>query len=370
MRGIFITSRNSLEAEGGGVQRCTREYLRSLGEAGVTINTVDFESDMRWFVRVRRKLRPRPYHDRIDAGLKQRLIDAVESLEPDWIFFNHCEGLPALKYIAETAKKKRIRLAYLSHGLDSTDYVHYHAPKEISILAPRTSGRLKHTLGSQIFSERSFLQRMDLTCCLAPTDLEIHRWLGASKVIHLPRVVDPAPLNWRPVAGRIGTIATLVHAPNYHGIVDLCKALSDSPHQGLKLRIVGRPEAIGEDLAKQYDFVEYLGGLSDAELDREASTWSGFVNPVFSYPRGCSTKLSVPINWGIPIFTSRAGARGYFWDKSELPLYDTPQDLASSLSVAFDTNALQEVRESVQKLALSSPTWDLIGTRLRESLQS
>lgn len=370
MKCLFITSRSSLEPEGGGVQRCTREYIRTLQEAGLEVTTLEFKSDMRWFVRIRRKLHSRPYHDCLEAGLGNRVVREIARVRPDWIFFNHCDGLPIVGEIVKTARDYGVRLGYLSHGLDSTDFLHYQSPNVNPCLAPNIGSRIKRKLGMQLFAERSLLQRMDLTCCLAPTDVEIHRWLGADRVLHLPRVIAPIPLDWQPTSGRVGTIASLMHAPNYHGIVQLCEALTSNPVPNLQLRIVGRPDSIGQRLARDFSFVEYLGGLSDAEVVREAATWAGFVNPIFSYPRGCSTKLSVPLDWQIPVFTSRAGARGYYWDESLVPLSDSPMDLAKALESSFDLGELAEIQRRVKQLSANSPTWASVGATLRNALLS
>jgi hypothetical protein len=368
MKAIFVTSKISLEAHGGGVQRCTHEYRRSLQEAGMELTILDFKSDMRWFVRIRRHLNSRPYQDCLEAGLAERLLLEMDRIRPAWLFFNHCDGLPIIGKIEAKARALGTSIAFLSHGLDSTDFLHYNAPDKLPVPASNVGASINRTLGAQLFAERSMMQRVDLALCLAPTDVEIHRWLGAKLVLHLPRIVTTAPLDWKPVAGRVGTIASLMHAPNYHGIVDICRALRSRRSLDLRLRIVGRPEAIGQQLAREYPFVDYLGGLSDAELELEAATWGAFVNPIFTYPRGCSTKLALPLEWQIPIFTSRAGARGYYWDENLVPLADSPLELAQNLDAVGDLQELALLRAKVQEIAAASPTWHSTGAVLRTAL--
>ena len=354
--------------EGGGVQRCTREYLRGLKEAGLQPEIIAFKSDMHWLTRIRRNLRPKPYVDCLERGLGLRIAQQILTDKPSWIFFNHCDGLPVLEEISASVHAVGSRVAYLSHGLDSTDYLHYNAPGLINVGGSGMSHKQMLYLGAQLFAERSFMQRMDLVCCLAPTDIEIHRWLGAGTLIHLPRVVDSSPVDWHPLVGRFGTISTLVHAPNFHGLDEFCNELKDLDTSGICLRLIGRPEAIGHVLEAKYSFVEYLGGLSDAEVEREAATWVGFVNPIFAYPRGCSTKLSAPLEWRIPIYTSRPGARGYYWDESMVPLADSALDLAKCVVAGKNLETARQLRGKIQAIADGSPTWDQVGNILRVAL--
>jgi hypothetical protein len=131
---------------------------------------------------------------------------------------------------------------------------------------------------------------------------------------------------------------------------------------------VGRPATIGQQLAAEFPFIDYLGGLSDAEVAEEARTWAGFVNPIFAYPRGCSTKLSVPLEWQIPIFTSRAGARGYQWDETLAPLSDTPEALAKDLENANNPAAISLSQQNITLLAKASPTMHSVSTILNQAL--
>jgi len=115
--------------------------------------------------------------------------------------------------------------------------------------------------------------------------------------------------------------------------------------------------------------VEYLGGLSDAELTQEAKTWCAFVNPLFCYPRGCSTKLAVPLEWRIPLATTRAGARGYVWDEALIPLVESPEELAD-LAQRLGNLAIAGIqRAAVVALAEKSPRpadlADLVKSTLR-----
>lgn len=358
-----------MRPEGGGVQRCTREYLRAVSEAGAEVEVLTFRSDMRWHVRALRKLTRFPYRHEISPKLEIDLKERLRRDEFDWILFNHCNGLPALSAIGESFRP-RTKVGFLSHGLDSTDEVHYRSVGNLAVGGASVSSADSIRLGRQIYAERSFLVRCDFVACLAPTDVEIHRWLGANNVIHLPRVVESKPLDWMPVEGRFGTVATLEHAPNLQGITALCDSLKTLATSPFTLRIVGRPETIGRELARRYRFVEYLGPISDAALTKEAQSWIGFANPIFIYPRGCSTKLSVPLEWGIPIHSSRAGARGYYWDEVAAPLADTACQLASSMISAEKLARAASLREGILQISGGSPSWKNVGDILRLALNT
>jgi hypothetical protein len=51
-----------------------------------------------------------------------------------------------------------------------------------------------------------------LICALSSFDVELERWVGARRVAWLPRIVEPDPINWRPVGTRRGFIGTLDYA--------------------------------------------------------------------------------------------------------------------------------------------------------------
>jgi hypothetical protein len=101
----------------------------------------------------------------------------------------------------------------------------------------------------------------------------------------------------------------------------LLDELNKIENKNIELRVVGSPLQEGSNLSESYDFIEYLGELSDPELRDEAQTWSSFVHPVFCYAMGCSTKLAVAIGWEIPILTTTMGIRGYIWKEiCQLPI--------------------------------------------------
>jgi len=136
----------------------------------------------------------------------------------------------------------------------------------------------------------------------------------------------------------------------------------------VELRIVGGPPAAGADLARRFRMVRYLGPLSDEELDKEASTWTCFVHPLFCYARGCSTKLAIALSWQIPILTTPQGCRGYTWREGSLPSADTPEAFARlALRLAEPEPAAQK---EVAAIVRSAPTLNQVAALVRGALLS
>jgi hypothetical protein len=367
MNVIFVTAAYALEPSGGGVQRCTREYLTLLRAAGCDVTLKEYEIDRRPVTRLRRFLVPRPYADLIHPGVAEEVAEAAIQAKADWILFNQTEA-GALAPQLRSAKTAGIRLGLLSHGTDSADFLHNLriTADGIATMVRRNSGAL--WLGRQLIAEMNFHRHCDLVFCLSETDRQLAQWLGGTCVHVLPRAVESTPLRWQPVAGRIGMVSTLNHGPNLEGLELFCRAIPPSAPAEFRLRLVGRPPEIGRALASRFPFVDYLGGLSDTELAAEACTWCGFANPIFCYPRGSSTKLAVPLSWRLPVVTTRAGARGYEWDESLVPLCETPDDFAAAAIHLANPDQARAAYPAHAALADRSPTISKIAETVRTAL--
>ncbi len=359
---FFVTAQYALEPQGGGVQRCTHEYLRCLRGAGISAVPLTYAVDRRPSTRLRRKLAPAPYRHLISPASVDQIRQAIAAASPTWVFFNQIE---AAQIVAELAMLRtgRTRFALLSHGVDSSDYLH--TARVLGIPARRAA----RWLGQQVVAEMEMHRHFDIVFCLSETDRTFHQWLGATSVHLVPRVIENSPIDWKPAAGRVGTICTLNHAPNREGIVSFAAAAKKLTGT-MKLRLIGRPESDGRALAEEYPNIEYLGGLSDEAFAEEARTWSAFINPIFCYARGCSTKLAVPLGWHLPIASTRAGARGYWWDEALVPLVDTPDELAM---LAAQMASTVPDRTKVSTLAQRSPQLvqnaELFRTALRDAIR-
>jgi len=366
--GVFVTANYSLQPEGGGVQRCTREYLALLRAAGIALEIEGYSFDQAPLSRLRRKYFARPYRDLLPPNLPERVIRRARATGARWVFINQTEAGPIIPALAPL-QAEGVRIVLLSHGPDSSDYLH-----EARIRAEvEGGGKISRGdaawLGAQLFAELHHHQPCDLVFCLSVNDQNAERWLGARRVHWLPRTVEAEPLSWAPIADRIGTVGTLDHAPNVEGILEFCRTLEAVSPGSLRLRLVGRPTDAGQRIADRFPFVDYLGGLNDAEFQAEAASWCAFINPIFCYARGASTKLAVPLIWGLPVASTRAGARGFFWDEALVPLADTPAELVQFARQLADPARAALVRDAILGLVARSPRLADVAASVRERLE-
>lgn len=359
-RALFVHAPGHLDEGGGGVQICTREYWSVLGRAGFDLEPIEVQTDRSFTARVRRRLAFRPYDWLDNARNRARLEASVQDVT--CVFLNLRTLGPLAAWIRRVAGP-RCRIVMLSHGLESTDYLH-----TIPVFGWRS--RSVRRFGRLILDERSHNVDFDHVFCLSPMEVEMERWLGARSVSWLPRTVaDAAPLDWRPEAGRIGFVGTIDHPPNRAGLVDFLLALERRcKERRPRVRIVGGPERDGRSLAGEFSMVDYLGPLPDDELRREAESWVCLVHPLFVHARGCSTKLAVALSWGIPVVTTPAGARGYSWREGTLPLAEDPESLAALAVDLLDPLRAALVREEVLRVRRSSPRVDEVARQVRCAL--
>jgi hypothetical protein len=138
-----------------------------------------------------------------------------------------------------------------------------------------------------------------------------------------------------------------------------------------ELRFVGGPKSVAEKFAQAYPNVTYLGPLNDQDFSREVATWCGFVQPLFCYARGCSTKLAVGLGLEIPTITTPAGARGYTWKEGSVSLGETPRELVDwALKLAHDQSAREQARMEIQRAARSCPPLQDVAQIARQALES
>jgi glycosyltransferase involved in cell wall biosynthesis len=367
---VFVSPAQCIKGQGppGGVQICTTEYVNTIEAAGFNIREVLFQADARSVTRLKRFFYGRrAYFDYLPTDLVDRVVNAMEGASV--AFLNQVDLTPIVQEL-RTRMPATCKLVLLSHGTESVDYLH-------SLRSRVTGGTFvglkkyeQRYLGRILTQEASYRQYLDAVVCLAPFEAEIERWLGSKRVTWLPRTIPIQFLDWKPIRGRLGFVGTLNHPPNREGLELFLRALSSriSISSEIRLRLVGGPSNVAEMLTRQYPWVEYLGPLDDDELRREAATWSCFCHPLFCYARGCSTKLAIGISWGIPIITTPAGQRGYEWRAGQMPVAESPKELAELAILMTDMTNCDKIRSQIQTIASSSPKIADVANTLNEIL--
>lgn len=342
---LFVSNDRFLEAGGGGVQWCTREYRETLAWAWPSLSTVSFKIDRAPLTRLKRRFFPAPLRHLHSSDLVAGIARRAEELDTRLIFLNNIDAAALAPALRE--QNSKFKLIYLSHGAELTDVVNNMRLSESTGLEVAASSGW---LGDLIKAEIAIRRSIDAVMCISEEDEVFEHWLGAENAFFVPRQIPRSPLNRRPIRGRIGTVATLDHGPNLDGIERLAAAMDRSDE--LEFRVVGGPAAIGHRLANHHRRVVYLGRLDDEELREEAVTWSLFVNPIFCQARGASTKVATALGWGLPVLTTPFGARGYRWNSKALPLSRTAE-LLNTECVRFSLGIVDgsERAEAVASLA-------------------
>jgi glycosyltransferase involved in cell wall biosynthesis len=192
--------------------------------------------------------------------------------------------------------------------------------------------------------------------------------LGAKNVTWLPRTIPANPLPWSPHSSRLGFVGTVDHSPNREGLILFLEAFEKIAPDSVRLRLVGGPETAAKAIAERFPLVEYLGRLSNEELEKEASTWSCFVHPLFCYSRGCSTKLAIALGWQIPVITTPAGCRGYTWHQGNLPLAETPESLAELALKMLVPEVANTTQQEISAIVSSAPTLNDVAAKVESCL--
>jgi len=254
----------------------------------------------------------------------------------------------------------------LSHGLESTDLLHFIRLHDMLPLSGRIRPTATLVLGRTLWMEMRSRASIDLVCVLSPFDAQLEAWLGSSRTCWLPRRVLPSPLQWRPQYGRLGWVGTLDHAPNLDGLVKILDRLKLPLNA--RVRVVGAPHRTGGWLSDRYPCVDYLGMLDDAALRAEASTWMAFLNPIFCQARGCSTKLATALGWHLPVVTTSIGRRGYMWSEGGVTEAATPDEFVRCCLDLLDPAIARKARDRVIKASDTSPRTRDISQMLRAAL--
>jgi glycosyltransferase involved in cell wall biosynthesis len=359
----------SLSTNEGGVKLCTREYLSLIQLLyDVVLFPVNTHIDLKYRIKV--KIGLNVYNDFCPEGYRQQLTTVIQDNNVGIVFLNMSNTASFAEVIKDIFGDK-VKIVLCSHGNESGDYLH-ESTRFAKRLPFYKSILSSYTLGLMLKKEATFRQKfLDAVLTVSPVEESLEKWLGAGNVMMVPRTITNEPVNWEPVTGRVGFIGDLSHWPNFFGIEQLSESIKNDPGKEIEVRLVGSPGHIGLGLEKTYPFIKYLGYLNNDELEKEVSTWAFFLNPVYYYSRGVSTKLAKALGWGIPVITTSIGCRGYQWDRGDLVFAETPHETAEKIKeFATDPEKIKTAVNAVKELVLSSPTLESIGKNLEEFLKN
>lgn len=371
-KAIFITNQIYIDStlNEGGVSFCTEEYIKLISEKfDLILFPINTKKSI-WY-RLLVKLGFNKYQDFNYSIYHQRLLFLIEKNQINHLFLNQCNTAIFGKEVKRKIKKN-LSVIICSHGNESGDLLHdvtrfiNNQPLYNKIFSNWIMGR---TIRTEVFQRLNFI---DGVMTVSEVETQIENWLGAKKVMFVPRTINYNPIVYDNTSGIVGFIGDLSHPPNFFGLKKVLEALEEiGIKENFQLRIVGSSTKWGKKLEMEFPFVKYLGYLSNEELAQECGSWSYFLNPVFYYSRGVSTKLAKALGMGLPVITTSIGKRGYQWSKGNLPEVKNPTHMARTISnLAFDLDLIKLYRNEVKLIVNSSPTFDLLGGHLSDFLES
>lgn len=365
-KALFICNSKFLDTSfpEGGVTFCTDEYIRLIKKQfDVIAFAVDYSSS--FFYKIKKKTGLAVYEDYEVEHYGDALKNSIINNEIGYVFLNLTNTANFSVLIRKISPQ--VKTILCSHGNESGDFLHdigFHnkyeqLKKRIAVYA----------LGKMLLKEQYFRKSIDLVLTVSEVETNIEKWLGAQKVFLVTRTFQQKTANPLPTKGRVGFIADLSHEPNYYGIRIVCEELSLRDAK-IALRLVGSGAKRGELLQRDFSFVTYLGHLNDQDLDIEINSWTFALNPVFYYSRGVSTKLGKMLGEGIPSITTEKGLRGYSWHEGELPIANTPKQMAClMIADASDATKIDYYRNEVRKIQRSAPSLETMMTDIVKLLE-
>lgn len=349
-RALFVAYESHLRGKGG-VQVCTSEFIAALETVGFALEILPVAPDRRITTRALRRVNASPYFRPLSASSLAAIRE--RALGAQFIFLNQMNLLGGLV----PQDFRGVPAIAISHGCELTDQLHL---ARLHKTLPLSTGQLRPyptlALARTLRDEVAARVKVEGVIAISPFDADCERWLGTSRVCWIPRTIVPAIMPRQPKWGRFGYVGTLDHAPNLEGLVAILHELERRKASDIVVRVVGGPESIGQWLAAHHRAIDYLGPLDDDALAVEATSWNGFVHPIFCLPRGCSTKLAGALSWGLPIITTSLGRRGYEWREGGVIEVETAKAFVDAMARLTHADAEQEAANAVQAAALSTPT--------------
>lgn len=370
IKGLFLHNPLDLNSKiPGGVQICSQEFLKILKATASELHYFEVGYNKSLIFRLLYKLNLDNYISYDVNKYTKTLIATISEKQITHVFINKSELIRFSRIIKD--KFQHVKVIIMSHGNESGDFL-----GDLTGIKPRFKGLKKYTgllkLGLALFTESFYRKRyVDLVCTMSEEESAVEKWLGLNYPFYIPRLIDKTvQIKRAPIKNVFGYVGTLNHTPNIIALHQLFEKLAELK-LSLEVRIVGQPTEIGENLQLKYDFVNYLGPLSDEDLLKEVANWSFFINPIFNYSRGASMKLAKAIEWEIPTVTTFAGKRGYVINKgSLLETENIPASMAATIATCTQCteNDYQNYVNETIAVKNSSVTVNELATQLKKSL--
>jgi hypothetical protein len=366
VKALFVYWTRDVDGEpAGGVQLCSREFLRIVESAFDGIAKQPVEYSTRLDHRIRRRLKLGSYIGFDAAAYTARLRRFVTECGVTHVFLNKSELIRFAPVIKSAMPD--VSVIVMSHGNQTGD--------DLYEVSEGSKGRLVTAgetwkLGLDLRTE-SFLRRrfVDAVCVMSEEEAVLERWLGVQSTFVIPRIIHWRELEWKPVVGRVGLVGTLDHTPNRVALEQLLPRLHQSAPR-LEVQLVGGPEGVGQRFEAKFPNVRYLGRLSEADLSDVVRTWAVVLNPVFWLSRGASMKLGQALSWCMPTVSTVSGRRGY-----ELPpnCFVETEDACSAfaraaVSLAYDIHEGAKLRAQIQESRDQFIDSEVVAVRMKDWL--
>ncbi len=354
----------------GGVSYCTKDFITLL-ETKFEVIIFPLSYNRSLLYRVRAKLGIDILEDYNPADFGNDLIAQIISQGIKKVFIN----LTSTSRVAETIKNKfgdSVKTILCSHGIEGGDLLH-HSVRFSQLLPKLHRVTSAYKLG-RIFQDelKLRLNYFDLILTVSSIEVAIEKWMGAKKVFFVPRVFSESFIKWEPTIGRLGFIGDVSHYPNYYGLLKLCESVSNNKDDlKIVIRVVGKPCRNLDLITAQFPFVEPLGYLSNDKLIIEAATWMYYLNLVFYYSKGVSTKLAKGMNWGLPIISTVPGNRGHEFKSGGVNTVEGVDEILNLVKSRKENMALLEMdKKNVELAVTSSNTYNDIMKTLSPILET
>lgn len=323
---LFISDKLFLEDSNfsGGVKLCTNDYLKLLCLI-FNVEVIGIKNEISFLSRIKIKLGIDAYLHYDNSNI-DGIIQKINSNKIEWIALNMSNLIPIaqrLKILFPTLK-----IILLSHGNESGDYLHEISRNNFSNILHA------YKLGSILLKEsQSRKNLLDFVFTVSPIEAEIEKWINAKKVIYIPRTIEANFIDTNPLLNKVGFIGDLSHLPNTDAIEKICESIEASKNTNIEFCLIGKPVIKGQYFSSKYSFVNYKGYLSDNEVINEVKTWSAFLNLLFYYSRGVSTKLGFALSLGLPVISTKIGLRGYeFLNGTDIISSNNPNEIVQLIN--------------------------------------